>query len=193
MSKRSYHHGDLETAIVEAALRYIEDKDTKSLTLRTISKACGVSATAIYRHFSHKEALFASIATIGFKKISEVMLKAISKEKEPERRLIKQGTAYVEFALDNPGYFEIMFGTYIKNHRDYPKLYEASHASYNMLAERLMEIEKSHELSEEINYLIEKNWALVHGLAILMSKNYINYNKKNRRAIIEAILNAKSR
>lgn len=186
MSKRSYHHGDLEMAIIEAAIAYIEEKGAESLSLRGIAKTCGVSATAIYRHFANKEALFAKIATEGFKCLSSTG-KTMNGASNTS---VAYGVGYVEFALDHPGYFAIMFGTYIKDHRIYPELYETSHASYNELTNYVQS--KTKNLSaEEVNIIVEKQWALVHGLAILMSRHFIEYDESNRREVIELILNAK--
>lgn len=183
MPSKPYHHGDLELAIIQAAITFIETKGAESLSLRTIAKECGVSATAIYRHFANKEALFAKIATEGFKKLSQVgeFMEATNTQSNIF------GVGYVEFALDNRGYFEIMFGSHIKDHRLYPELYQASQNSFTRLSEKIATNTKDIN-KEQLNAMAKKHWALVHGLAILMATHYIDYTPENRRQVIEKIL-----
>ncbi len=54
---KSYHHGDLRSALVEEGLRLLAASDAEHLSLREIARNAGVSATAVYRHFPDKEAL----------------------------------------------------------------------------------------------------------------------------------------
>ena len=58
-----YHHGDLRRALLDEALRTIQDDGVEALTLRTISVRLGVSRTALYRHFTDKRALLSAVAT----------------------------------------------------------------------------------------------------------------------------------
>ena len=182
MKKKDYHHGDLEVAIVTAAVQYIEENNADTLSLRQIAKTCGVSATAIYRHFANKEALFARIATEGFMRLQK------NSEEEQAKRL-EIGTLYVEFSLDNSGYFAIMFGDYIKDHRDYPALYQASHDSYEELVQAIARSNPD-LTSEQLDIIVKQRWSLMHGLAILMSKHFIDYEPNERRQIIESILSS---
>src|SRR5688572_12818057 len=54
-----YHHGDLQRAMLEQALRTIQTDGVETLTLRAVGEQLGVSRTALYRHFSDKQALLA--------------------------------------------------------------------------------------------------------------------------------------
>ena len=66
MAKRqTYHHGDLRQALLTAAVELLKTKDAKSLSLREVARAAGVSHTAPYRHFEDKAALLAAIAQEG--------------------------------------------------------------------------------------------------------------------------------
>ena len=46
-----YHHGDLQRALLEEALRTIQTNGVEQLTLRGVGETLGVSRTALYRHF----------------------------------------------------------------------------------------------------------------------------------------------
>ena len=62
-----YHHGDLRRALIDQALRTIDKEGVEGLTLRAVGEALGVSRTALYRHFSGKQALVAGVAREGFR------------------------------------------------------------------------------------------------------------------------------
>ena len=74
--KRTYHHGDLERALVDTAVRMIQEEGIQALTLRGVGARLGVSRTALYRHFDDKQALLARVASEGFKRFHEALAAA---------------------------------------------------------------------------------------------------------------------
>lgn len=190
MPKKTYHHGDLPQELITKAISLIETDGVGSLTLRHLAKTCSVSATAIYRHFANKEALLAAIATEGFQSLTQTMQQQEYRSRSAKKNLFQQHVCYVEFALDHPGYFEVMFGSYITNHQDYPELSTAAHQSYAMLIEKVKLLNLKNLSEKSLSLLVENQWALVHGLAILFTKNYLEYDKTNRRQVIESIIKA---
>src|SRR5688500_20294354 len=62
-----YHHGDLRRALVDEAVRTIQLDGIEQLTLRAAGEKLGVSRTALYRHFSDKQALLAAVGREGFR------------------------------------------------------------------------------------------------------------------------------
>ena len=78
-----YHHGDLRRALLDEALRTIQDDGVEALTLRTIGVRLGVSRTALYRHFTDKRALLSAVATEGFRLLTERLLDAWERRRRP--------------------------------------------------------------------------------------------------------------
>src|SRR5687768_4023278 len=70
---RSYHHGNLRAALIEAGLKLIEKKGVRALTLREIGAQVGVSRMAAYRHFTDKADLFAAISEAGFAQFADAL------------------------------------------------------------------------------------------------------------------------
>jgi len=60
---RSYHHGDLRNALLDAARTILEEESLAELSLRAVARKAGVSHAAPYRHFPNHEALLAELAT----------------------------------------------------------------------------------------------------------------------------------
>jgi len=63
--KSGYHHGDLRTASLTAAMRMLESGEPFSL--RAVSREAGVSPTALYRHFTDRDALESALAAEGLR------------------------------------------------------------------------------------------------------------------------------
>src|SRR5678815_5433850 len=69
-TKKAYHHGDLRTALVDAGLTLLADRNADDLSLRELAREVGVSATAVYRHFPDKHALMSALAADGLRQLS---------------------------------------------------------------------------------------------------------------------------
>ena len=69
--KKAYHHGDLRTTILEAAVSLIAERGLHGLSLRECARRAGVSHAAPYRHFQDKNALLLAIAREGFDGLAE--------------------------------------------------------------------------------------------------------------------------
>src|ERR1700742_4576455 len=96
--KRPYHHGDLRSALLRAALSLIEEHGVKGLALSDAARLTGVSVAAPYRHFKDKEALLAELAPEGFALFRDALAHALKTHPDDKRkRLVEMGVAYVEF------------------------------------------------------------------------------------------------
>lgn len=104
-----YHHGDLRTALLDAAVIVLAEHGVSGLSLRECARRAGVSHAAPYRHFASKEALLAAIATQGFAWLYDAGVAAMAPFTDPVARLDAYGLSYVRFALAHPQHFRLMF------------------------------------------------------------------------------------
>ena len=105
---KNYHHGNLKQELIDCACRLCERDGYTKLSIRSLAKESGVSQTAPYRHFKTKEALYASVATEGFKKLSKAFSIDVSK-KITKRHLVEIGCKYIEFGLKNAHTYLMVF------------------------------------------------------------------------------------
>ncbi|MGE4337980.1 MAG: TetR/AcrR family transcriptional regulator [Pigmentiphaga sp.] len=108
--RRSYHHGDLRRALLDAATAWVVERGAETFSLREISQGLGVSAMAAYRHFPHRDSLLAAVAQRGFESLSEALREAISHHESPSAQLLAAGHAYVAFGRRQPRLLHLMFG-----------------------------------------------------------------------------------
>src|ERR1700712_2358000 len=107
--KAAYHHGDLRTALVRAAMELLEGRGETALSLRAGARRAGVSPAAPYRHYSDREALVSAVAAVGYRELAERLAAAQPSPATPEQ-LASVAVAYVQFALERPALFRLMFG-----------------------------------------------------------------------------------
>jgi len=106
---RSYHHGNLKQAVLEASLDLIRKAGPGAFTLREVARRAGVSHNAPYRHFRDKEELLAALAAEGFDRLTAAMTKVAEPATGALERFRASGRGYVEFALRYPQHFAVMF------------------------------------------------------------------------------------
>jgi AcrR family transcriptional regulator len=118
MSKQGYHHGNLRQALVEAALRLIEEKGPTGFTLSEAAKSAGVTPAAVYRHFEGREALIEEGARQGYAIFADLMEHAWADGKPSALAAFGAvGRAYLAFARRYPGHYMAMFESGISPNR----------------------------------------------------------------------------
>ncbi len=182
--KAKYARGELRSKLLETAVEIISKQGIKKLTMRTLSQMVGVSRTAPYRYFVSKDALLFTLAKEGFEKLTLNYI-TINQNKADDslNRLKNIGLTYIEFAINNPGQFRLMFGNDITKQKRSPELNKAASETFNqfLTAVEAYNVEYktvSNDLTIFANYL----WSTVHGLASLLIDNQIllsddNYGK----------------
>jgi AcrR family transcriptional regulator len=158
----SYHHGDLRAALLAAAGEMLEKQGLASLSLREVARRAGVSHNAPYRHFPDRESLLAALAAQGFEQFGEAL------EKRPRREM---GEAYVDFALEHPQRFRLMFSG-VRGTSD-RRAYEALKTSFA-------------DLGGDAEYAAAAAWGLVHGLAHLLLDGH--FSGRDRQRFVREVL-----
>jgi len=168
-AKGAYHHGDLERALLDAALRTIREDGVQGLTLRGVGARLGVSRTALYRHFDDKTALLARVAAEGFRVLHEALTVAIAKAAAAGTDTLQEmARAYVRFALSNPSHYQTMFGGFLPDWRNYPDLIEHAEAAFNVLLDTIRDEQRhGRVVAGDPIELAEITWSLSHGIATL--------------------------
>ncbi len=110
--RKPYHHGALRSALVEASLALAREGGPERVVLREAARVAGVSHSAAYRHFADREALLTEVANRAASELAAQMLRRVNCTDDPLLRLRAVGTAYVEFALSEPGLFHTAFAAH---------------------------------------------------------------------------------
>jgi AcrR family transcriptional regulator len=136
-----------------------------------VARRAGVSHNAAYRHFADREALLAQIAQHGMRQLRAAMqreLDAVDAQQHADpatraaARMRATGRAYVEFAVAEPGLFDVAFSTPVEGGL------EPGTDPYELLTQVLDEAAAAGAVNPELRPGAEVIcWSAVHGFATL--------------------------
>src|SRR5271170_7676947 len=107
---KPYHHGDLRRAVIETALQLVTEEQDWTFSLREVARRAGVSHRAPYNHFPEKLDLLAAVAAVGFERLRDGMVRAITGIDGAEALVVAIVRTYVRVGLENPALYRLMFG-----------------------------------------------------------------------------------
>lgn len=99
---------EIRNQILEAATELFLKEGFDKTSMRGIAEKIEYSAATIYLHFKDKNEIFQAIHDIGFEKFFNKLSQSLTIE-NPFLRLRKMADLYLEFAFENPEYYDLMF------------------------------------------------------------------------------------
>lgn len=163
----NYHHGNLKEELIECACRLCDRDGYTKLSIRSLAKESGVSQTAPYRHFETKECVYAAVATVGFKKLNDLVF-FNSSEKVTKKTIVANASKYIEFGLNNANTYDLMFGTSVGNFADFPDLLLSANQTYDNMKENFSNLANDSE--EVVAFKCITLWSMLHGLVGIIRK-----------------------
>jgi len=119
-----YHHGDLRSALVEAAIGVIAERGVRDFSLAEASRRLGVTTAAPYRHFADRDELLAAVAARALGVFAAMLAGAADAADTPAERLAAMAGAYVRFAAQQRPLFDAIFNSGLDKSR-HPELQRA--------------------------------------------------------------------
>ncbi len=160
---RSYHHGDLKSAMIQAALELVRKKGPRGFTLNEASRIAGVSGSAPYNHFKDKDALLIEIVLLGNRTLETELRAAADTSAPVKERLLAVYLAYLSFAQRHPHLFAVMFQSGIDK-TPYPEVHASAAKAFAVAGALAAQIEPSEMSAEHLALAI---WTMAHGFATL--------------------------
>lgn len=170
--RRSYHHGNLREALIEAALKLISEKGPSGVTFAEAARSAGVSSAAPYRHYRDRDALMADVAKQGFERFHIALRTAWDEGRpEPGAAFHRMGRAYLEFARKEPAYFSAMFesGLDLSQHAEVKqagdRAFDALHVACQAVAAKFPASHRPPSMMVALHM-----WSLAHGISALFGR-----------------------
>ncbi len=176
--RRTYHHGDLRQALLEAGIALARAGGPEAVVLREATRRAGVVPNAAYRHFTSRHALRQAVRASALAALATAMEKEVTRQRrgkcgaEAARAGLRAiGTAYLRFARSEPGLFRTAFG--VPGDSETTSSPETAGKSglnpFQLLGVALDRMVEAGLLPPErrpgLEYLA---WSAVHGLAMLV-------------------------
>jgi AcrR family transcriptional regulator len=180
---KPYHHGALEQALVDEAVRQVRERGTDQVSLRGIAHIIGVSPSAAYQHFPDKAALLNAVCFAGTDELGRLMEDAVAAVADDGDagaigRFLGVGRAYVDFARLEPHLFRHVFGpagAEGRSAKDVAAHGDEPDGPYRILLERIAELSERGLLRPGLDGtpLDVLAWSLVHGFSSLLVDGFL--------------------
>lgn len=158
--------------ILNAALKLFVEESFEGTTMRRIAEEIEYTPGAIYSYFKDKDEICYALHTKGFEKLTEMMAQAIAKlpkRADPLERLRVVGRTYIQFAIDNPSLYDLMFiskKTGQKIAED--NAWEPGLRAFGTLRETVQMLITKHGLDWNADVVAYTCWSAVHGMVSLI-------------------------
>ena len=164
----------LREEILEVADRLLLDAGSESaVSIQAIADGVGCTPPAIYMHFSDKDALMFEVCARHFERFVEALAHASDDDHDadPLEMLRSRGRAYVQYGLDNPEPYRILFMQRAGESAT-GGISVATAESFNLVTEAVQECLDSGVFPEGDPFTVAcALWASIHGLTSLMISN----------------------
>ena len=119
LGRDSYHHGDLQAALIEAAIVLVRKNGPDHLSLRAVAEQVGVSPSAVYHYFPDKDSLISGVGDKLFIDLALMQKEALGdisgkSARAARRRYRELGRTYFRWANKEPNLFRLMFGGFCR-------------------------------------------------------------------------------
>ena len=180
----------MKKLILDTSIKLFISEGYDKVSMRKIAEKMEYSAGTIYLYFKNKDEILYELHNIAFDKFYQEQL-LVKDVKDPFEKLKLHSKIYINFALKNPEYYELMFimratGTQISDKKDW---FEGMR-TFEFLKQNMKEcidagyFKGKDELSASVSM-----WSLVHGIASLYLRNrFIMIPEEHLNNIIESSL-----
>ncbi len=168
MPRQTYHHGDLRTALIDAAITLLEAHGAAQVSMREAARIAGVSAGAPYRHFKDRDELMSAVAAAGHRRMMAHLEAATEGNDGAMARYRSHGVGVVTFAVAHPHLFRVMNTALWARAAASPEMAAVAEALNTQTASLVAEAQQAGELtpgSPAVVMLAAES--LVYGLARL--------------------------
>ena len=161
---------ELKVLILKASMKLFVEKGIDQTTIRNIADAIDYSIGTVYVYFRDKNAILHALHTQCFAELGG-QFRVLYNVKDPMERLKAMGKVYIQYAMDNPDKYDLMFN--LKEPMEFLNDIQAigwdeGAATFEVLRATVQECIKvghfkGHNL-EPLSYMI---WSCVHGMCSL--------------------------
>lgn len=169
--RREREREETRTRILDAARELFAAEGVDSVTMRKVAEKIEYSPTAIYFHFKDKESLLTELCECDFRAFAQRFGK-LAEIADPVERLRAAGHAYVDFGLENPSHYRVMFMTpkpeSVEGKTGMGNPEEDSYALLKLIVADIIAAGRIRPgVSRDAHLLSQVIWSAVHGVVSL--------------------------
>jgi AcrR family transcriptional regulator len=167
----SQFNSELRRLILDEARHLMISQGYHSLSMRKIASKAGCSATSIYLYFRNKDDLLHALIEEGFEMLREILVAAAASVKDPLARIEALCREYVQFGLQNPEYYEVMFLLRPEHMERYPvEKFRQARKNLELITNTLNELQGNQGVKNGNAYVrAHAVTASLHGAVVLVN------------------------
>ena len=164
----------------------LAERGIDGFTLREVARRAGVSHAAPYHHFPDKGSLVRAIVAESFELLGSALADAARAAGDDSLdRIRAMGLAYVEFALDHPARYRLMFRSELSRAGDAELPTDADAAGGTAFATLMSAVQDAADRGQlragmDAGGAAVAAWSSVHGLASLILEGAIGIRPDQR-------------
>jgi AcrR family transcriptional regulator len=189
-TRRRYHKGNVAEDLKTVALRLLETERVEDLSVRRLTREVGVTAANFYNHFPSLNDLLLDIAADAMTERARQTAHIIRTSRTRADAIRRSATAFVEFAVDRPQLFRIMFG-HIPDALEHARFRETSDAAFANLAE----LAYGRPISDAADWTASRQkykaayglFSMSYGLARIMAERQVPFSREARAEMLSFV------
>lgn len=160
---------EMRQKIVRTAMKLFINEGIENVSIRKIADAIEYSPGSIYSYFKDKGEIIHAVHNEGFEKLYTLQC-SLDNVADPFEKLKKMGRLYMQFAFENPDYYDLMFiAKGIAEKISEKNEWDVGQRSYEYLRNTVKEcIEQGYLPEADIDSAAFAIWGFVHGMAALV-------------------------
>lgn len=177
--RKSKHKEDIRQRILDAAKKLFLQEGYEATSIRKIAAEIEFSPTTIYLYYTDKAAIAYALQQEGFRLMRQ-RFDALGMVDEPFERLKAMGRVYLQFAIENPDFYELMFimkepMEFLKGLDESEREWENGLATFNYLVQTTVDCQRAgYFLGQDERILSFLIWSTVHGICALSLHGHLD-------------------
>ncbi|PWT97178.1 MAG: TetR family transcriptional regulator [Bacteroidetes bacterium] len=161
---------EIRKQILDASMKLFVEQGFENVSIRKIADLIEYSPTTVYLYFKDKNEILFNLHELGFQKMAEYN-NTLWDIKNPLVRLHQMGENYIQFGLQNPEFYDLMFiqsapmealDTMVECD------WKSGDVALGKLKETLQDcMDMNMVVKGDVNVLAMAIWSLVHGMVSL--------------------------
>lgn len=179
---------ELKFLILQAAKKLFVEKGIEQTTIRKIASEIEYSVGTVYVYYKDKNDILYDLHTQGFRQLGSEM-RVLFNVADAMERLKALGRVYLQFAIENPDMYDLMFS--MKAPMDFldsvhKEDWNEGKGTFDVLRSTVNQcMDKGHFNGHQLEPLSFAIWSMVHGMASLhISQRIKGVNLKDPETIL---------
>lgn len=176
---------DLKERLINQGLQLIRKRGISALSMREITKQCGVSHSSVYRYFPHKSDYINEVMNQGSIYFGKFLVENIENVENYKLRLELMGINFIDFAKVETNLFNALFFSNQSQEIKLDKGEDFKFLAYQEFVATIQRIVNREEVDTEVVHL----WSYIMGFAVLVANHDLSMDKqwiqKNIHQMIE--------